>query len=189
MQVRHRPVKLIGLVLVALASAAFVPALQGCATVDSVRDTPITYGTPRLFTGEYKTIIQASRKALTDGGLSTELDYAVDDHTWMLLGKDGADMTSWGSYVRLVVEKQAGGAYVRLYAKKAMATNVTAKDDYQEVFDRIAANLPRTPTAPAGNATPVLAATQVASANPAPAATAAPVPAASVSPAPAASAQ
>ncbi|WP_394836099.1 hypothetical protein LVJ94_04240 [Pendulispora rubella] len=167
MQVRHRSVKLIGLVLVALAGAAFVPTLQGCATMDSVRDEPLTYGTPRLFTGDYKTIIEASRKALTDGGLDIELNYAVDDHTWMVLGKDGANMTSWGSYVRVVVEKQDGGAYVRLYAKKAMATNVTAKDDYREVFDRITANLPRTSAAPAGNPAPAPA----PSAAPAPAAT------------------
>lgn len=116
--------------------------LLGCATASSVREAPLSEGESRSFNAEYQTVVRAAHGALLKLGLSLEENRAVNDHTWMLVGKNGASLTSWGEYVRFVIEKQRPqGAIVRLYSERAYAGNVTAKDDFRELFDEMDAQL------------------------------------------------
>ncbi|HWL84587.1 MAG TPA: hypothetical protein VNO21_02225 [Polyangiaceae bacterium] len=157
-------------------------SLIGCATANGLRELPVAYGEPRVFTSDYTAVVKAARTALTDEDLSIEDDHAIDEHTWMLIGHDSGNLASWGGYIRLIVDRQDNGVYVRLSSQKAMATNVTARDDYRDLFDRISAKLPRTASVASGT-TPAASA-PATSVAPGPAASTVPPPVASAAPVP-----
>jgi hypothetical protein len=110
-----------------------------CATAGGMREEPLDVGVVREFSGDYVTVLRATRNAVMGAGLAIDTYQDVNDSTAMIVAKKGTSAWSWGELVRVVVQRSAvDRVAVRVLSRRRMATNVTAKGDYSEtIFSNI----------------------------------------------------
>lgn len=117
--------------------------LSGCATSGAMRTSPLGEGIARVFSAELEKVLNAAQESMVEAGLAIEEVTKVDDNTHLILGTKGLSVFSYGELVRLVVERSAPSeTTVRVYTKRRLATNITAKGDYSgAIFSRIESKL------------------------------------------------
>ncbi len=106
---------------------------QAQKTIEKVKNAPLHAGESRTFKAAYKDLVKFSRQAMVDAGLEMESVEKVDEDTYMLIGRTRASGWSWGELVRVVVlrnEDDPNKNIVRVYTKRRVGTNVTAKGSY-----------------------------------------------------------
>jgi hypothetical protein len=109
--------------------------LSSCATARGLRTESLDLGTVREFSGDYTSILRATRAAVTGAGLAIDSDEQIDASTAMIVAKKGMSRWSWGELVRVVVQKSSNDRVaVRVLSKRRMTTNVTARGDYSDVI-------------------------------------------------------
>lgn len=100
-------------------------------SLNKVKNAPLHAGDARTFEQPFKTIIKYTRDACTDAGLVMESSERVDDDTYMIMAKAKTSAFSWGEIVRVVIEKKdAMKTVLRVYTRKRLGINVTAKASY-----------------------------------------------------------
>lgn len=130
--------KKISIILLVLVFAALNTLAQ--KTIEKVKNAPLHAGESRSFEAPYKNLVKFSRDAMVDAGLELESIEKVDENTYMLIGKTRASGWSWGELVRVVIlrEEDSDKNTVRVYTKKRVAMNVTAKGSYTNtIFSNI----------------------------------------------------
>jgi hypothetical protein len=116
---------LVGLALLSVA----------CASTGGLRTEPLDAGVGREFSGDYAAVLRAAEQAVLGAGLTVDSYEEVNDSTAVIVGKKGMSAWSWGELVRVVVQKSAADRVaVRVFTRRKMATNVTAKGDYSETI-------------------------------------------------------
>jgi hypothetical protein len=117
--------------------------LVGCASAGGMKNAPLEAGVAREFPGSYEAIVRAARDATVQAGLAIDSFTDVDSSTAMIVAKKGSSLFSYGELVRVVVQRTGQNrTAVRVYTKRKLATNVTAKGDYSEtIFENIALSL------------------------------------------------
>lgn len=111
-------------------SLALFIFMAGCTSTNTMRDAPLTEGTERNYEAAFDTVVEATRDAVADAGLGIEDAYAVDESTFVIIGRARSSAFSYGGYARAVVVRGEEETTVRVMTKRKLATNVTAKDDY-----------------------------------------------------------
>ena len=105
--------------------------LAACATTGSISNAPLALGTARAFPGDYDAVLKASRESVVETGLAIENATQVNDSTYMIVGKKGVSLLSWGELVRVVVQKTGPTTTaVRVHTERRVATDVAANADY-----------------------------------------------------------
>ena len=116
------------LFLVVLAYAVPVNAQQ---SMNKVKNAPLHAGDSRTFEQPLKTMIKYSRDACVESGLVIESSERIDEDTYMIMSKAKTSAFSWGEIVRVVLEKkEAQKTVVRVYTRRRIGINVTAKASY-----------------------------------------------------------
>ena len=115
----------------------------GCATTGTMRNASLDEGIPRIFTASFDRVLKAARESVTQSGLQVEEVNQIDNQTWIIIGKKDASAWSWGELVRVTVQKKSESeTLVRVFTKRKLATNITAKGDYsQSILSNIDLNL------------------------------------------------
>ena len=126
-----------------LASVIWIMCLGGCATRTSMLSAPLDAGCSQTFSADYDRVITASRDALTSSGLDIEDASEVNNRTFVILAQKGMSMSSYGELVRVTVQGMSESeTEVKVYTKRRLATNVTARGDWADtVFSNIALQL------------------------------------------------
>lgn len=109
-----------------------------------VKNAPLHAGDSKSYEDvSYKTLVKYARQAVTESGLSIESSEKIDDETFMVMSKAKASAWSWGEIVRVVVKKEDDKkCIVRVYTKKRVDINITAKGDYSKsIFSSIDTNI------------------------------------------------
>jgi len=111
----------------------------GCASKSSIQREPLHAGKERRFQADFDKTLEAAHEAMIASGLQVESNTKIDDSTYMLIGKKGTSLWSWGELVRVVVIKEdAETTVVRVVSKRRVSANITAKGDYSEaIFSNI----------------------------------------------------
>ena len=111
----------------------------GCATAGTMRNAPLDKGLLRTFKANHELVLKAAKEAAVASDLSIEEVNQVDENTWMILCEKGASVWawlywgSWGERVRIVVKKKSEHQTdVYVYARRKLATNISARGDYPE---------------------------------------------------------
>lgn len=111
----------------------FVLMFSGCATVDSMRNAPLSQGVHRAFNADYDTVLKAARKSVIEAGLLIEKAYRANDETWIMIGIKCLSTGSYHDLVRVVVEKKGETeTEVRVLTKRRYALYIPAKGDYSQ---------------------------------------------------------
>jgi len=115
----------------------------GCATTGTMRNASLDEGIPRTFAASFDLVLKAARESVTQSGLQVEEVNQLDDETWVIIGKKDASAWSWGELVRVTVQKKSESeTLVRVFTKRKLATNITAKGDYSHsILSNIDLNL------------------------------------------------
>ncbi len=110
--------------------------------INKIRSAPLHSGESRTYTSDYKTIVKYAREAVTEAGLSIESSEKLNDETYMIIGKAKVSAWSWGELVRVVLINDNEKVTVRVYTKKAVKINITAKGNYtQTILSNIEAKI------------------------------------------------
>ena len=111
----------------------------GCSSVGSMRDIPYTEGDSKVFNTPFDKVKEAAVQAFYELGASISEQYKADESTYVIIGTEGASAFSWGTLVRVLLEKNGeSSTTVRVVTKRKLATNITAKSDYSnDIFIRI----------------------------------------------------
>jgi len=100
-------------------------------SLNKTKNAPLHAGDARTFDQPMKTLIKYARDACTEAGLVLESAERINDESYMILSKAKAAAFSWGEIVRVVLEeKEALKTVVRVYTRKRIGINVTAKASY-----------------------------------------------------------
>ncbi|MBC8230729.1 hypothetical protein H8E77_14365 [bacterium] len=104
---------------------------------------PLDAGRSQTFSADYDTVVKAARDALMSSGLAIDDASEVGNKTFVILAKKGTSAWSWGELVRVTVQEVSESkTTVRVYTKRKLATNVTAKGDWADtVFSNITLQL------------------------------------------------
>ncbi len=126
-----------------LVSVIGIICIGGCATRSAMLDAPLEAGRSQTFRADYDRVIRASRDALTSSGLDIDKASEMDNETFVILAQKGVSMSSYGELVRLTVQGVSESeTEVKVYTKKRLATNITARGDWADtVFANIALQL------------------------------------------------
>jgi hypothetical protein len=109
--------------------------ISGCASTASVQNAPLHAGIGRTFNAGFDRTLKAAREAINEAGLSIESTTKVNDATWMILAKKPGSMWSYGELVRVTVARTNDtSTEVRVYTKKRVSINITAKGDYSNAI-------------------------------------------------------
>ncbi len=116
---------------------------MGCATIGTMRNASLDEGVPRIFTASFDRVLKATREAVIQSGLQIEEVNQIDNQTWIIIGKKDVSAWSWGELVRVTVQKKSKSeTLVRVFTKRRLATNFTAKGDYsRSILSSIDLNL------------------------------------------------
>jgi hypothetical protein len=107
----------------------------GCASAGGMRNAPLDVGTARTFDGAFSRVLRAAREATVASGLAIDSFEQPDSATAVIVSKKGSSAFSWGELVRVVVQRaDSAHVVVRVYSKRRMATNITAKGDYSSTI-------------------------------------------------------
>lgn len=101
--------------------------------MEAVQNAPLHAGVSRAFEHEYQQVLKLSREAILESGLIMELSSKIDDDTYMLIGKAKTSAFSWGELVRVLVSREGPRkTVVRVFSKRKLKVNITAKADYSQ---------------------------------------------------------
>jgi hypothetical protein len=116
---------------------------MGCASAGGMRSAPLDLGVARTFDASYDRVLRAAREATVASGLAIDSFEQPDSITAVIVAKKGTSAFSWGELVRLVVQEvDSTHALVRVYSKRKLATNVTARGDYSTtIFQNVELSL------------------------------------------------
>ena len=110
-----------------------VPAviIAACASTAGLRSAPLDAGETKFYAAPLAVVGPAARQAVLSAGLNVDSVATLDSLTWMIIAKKGMSLFSYGELVRVVVAQTPDGAVaVRVFTKRRLATNVTAKGDW-----------------------------------------------------------
>ena len=108
---------------------------QLIADVDAIQSAPLHAGVSRTYKHDFKTVIKAARETIVESGLVLESASKVDDDTYMIVSKAKTSAFSWGELVRVVVQREGmNESTIRVYTKRRVKLNVTAKADYSNTI-------------------------------------------------------
>ena len=114
--------------LLALAALAVLP---GCASTGSVRGAAPDAGVARTYQASLQRTVVAAREAMTESGLVIEDIAQAENGSWLIMSKSKAGPLSYGEIVRvIVVPEDARHSTVRVFTKRRIFLNITAKGDY-----------------------------------------------------------
>jgi hypothetical protein len=121
----------------ALAVAVIVTA--ACASAGGMRAEPIDAGEAKFYAAPLATVAPAARQAVLSAGLDVDTVTQPDSLTWMIIAKKGMSLFSYGELVRVVAQQTPEGpVVVRVFTKRRLATNITAKGDWSgRIFDEL----------------------------------------------------
>jgi len=109
--------------------------LIGCASKSSIQREPLHAGKERRFQADFNKTLEAAHEAMIASGLQIESNTKIDANTYMLIGKKGGSLWSWGELVRVaVIKEDAQTTIVRVVPKRRVSANITAKGDYSEAI-------------------------------------------------------
>ncbi|OLC35259.1 MAG: hypothetical protein AUH81_10620 [Candidatus Rokubacteria bacterium 13_1_40CM_4_69_5] len=112
-----------------LATLAVIGA--ACASTGGMRSVPLDAGEVKFYGAPLATVAPAARQAVLAAGLEVDTVSQEDSLTWMIVAKKGMSLFSYGELVRVVVHQTTEGPVaVRVFTKRRLATNVTAKGDW-----------------------------------------------------------
>ena len=127
-----------------LTKASWFPVLlvlaAACASTGGMRSEPIDEGEARVYTAPLTVIAPAVQQAVLAAGLDVDGVSQPDSATWMIVAKKGMSFFSWGELVRVVAQETPDRAavVVRVFTKRRLATNITAKGDWSgTIFDEL----------------------------------------------------
>ena len=125
------------------AYVIWIVCLGGCATRTSMLNAPPDAGRSQTYSSEYKIVVKAARDAVVASGLAIDDASEVGNKTFIIVAKKDASAWSWGELVRVTVQGVSENeTAVRVYTKKRLATNVTARGDWADtLFSNIALQL------------------------------------------------
>jgi hypothetical protein len=111
---------------------AVVAVIAGaCASTAGLRSAPLDAGETKFYAAPLAVVGPAARQAVLSAGLNVDTVSTPDSLTWMIIAKKGMSFFSYGELVRVVVAQTPDGAVaVRVFTKRRLATNVTAKGDW-----------------------------------------------------------
>ena len=111
---------------------AVVAVVAGaCASTAGLRSAPLDAGETKFYAAPLAVVGPAARQAVLSVGLNVDTVSTPDSLTWMIIAKKGMSFFSYGELVRVVVAQTPDGAVaVRVFTKRRLATNVTAKGDW-----------------------------------------------------------
>jgi len=111
---------------------AVVAVIAGaCASTAGLRSAPLDAGETKFYAAPLGVVGPAARQAVLSVGLNVDTVSTPDSLTWMIIAKKGMSLFSYGELVRVVVAQTPDGAVaVRVFTKRRLATNVTAKGDW-----------------------------------------------------------
>jgi hypothetical protein len=109
--------------------------LVGCASKSSIQSEPLHAGKERRFQSDFNKTLEAAHEAMIASGLQIESNNKIDENTYMLIGKKGGSLWSWGELVRvIVIREDAQTTIVRVVTKRRVSANITAKGDYSDAI-------------------------------------------------------
>ncbi|HXL08166.1 MAG TPA: hypothetical protein VN964_14680 [Gemmatimonadales bacterium] len=112
-----------------LAVAAAIAA--ACASTAGLRSEPLDAGETKFYAAPLAVVGPAARQAVLSAGLNVDTVSTLDSLTWMIIAKKGMSLLSYGELVRVVVAQTPDRAVaVRVYTKRRLSTNLTAKGDW-----------------------------------------------------------
>lgn len=121
--------------LIALACAVFAAA---CASVQGVRSEPLDAGEVHFYAVPFGDVVAATRASVLALEISVQDTATVDSTTWMVLGTKGMSLVSYGEVVRVIVHRTSDGPVaVRVVTKRRLATNVTARNWADKIFEKL----------------------------------------------------
>jgi hypothetical protein len=118
-------------------------ALQACASAGSLKEEPIDVGVERQYTATLVEGMEAARNACVGAQMQIEEIVDADPQTSYVICKKSGGWTSWGELVRVLVQQTGPDAIaIRVFTKKKVSVNVTARDDWSgPIFEQIEAEL------------------------------------------------
>jgi hypothetical protein len=122
-----------------LAVALWSVCMSACASAGGMRSEALNAGETKFYAAPLNTVAPAARQAVLAVGLDVDTVARLDSLTWMIIAKKGMSLFSYGEMVRVVVEQTPEGAVaVRVFTKRRLATNITAKGDWSgPIFERL----------------------------------------------------
>ena len=121
--------------MIPLLLMVFLLLTFGCATTSTMRNVSLDNGIPKIFVASLDLVLKATQKSVTQSGLQVEEITQLDDETWIIIGNKDTSAWSWGELVRVTVQKKSETeTLVRVFTKRKLATNITAKGDYSQVI-------------------------------------------------------
>jgi hypothetical protein len=117
----------------ALPLLLFVLGAVGCTNTRTIQSEPLSAGTTRSFSADYRSVVDAARSAVPEAGLTLENERLTDAGT-MLVAERGVTAWSWGEVVRILVQPNGEGSSVRIISDRTLGTNITAKDFTEDLF-------------------------------------------------------
>jgi hypothetical protein len=112
---------------------AAVVLLPGCASTGSVRNADPDAGTARTYEASLKRTVVAAREAMTESGLMIEDVSQTENGSWLIMSKSKAGALSYGEIVRVIVAPaDPEHTTVRVFTKRRISFNITAKGDYSK---------------------------------------------------------
>ena len=117
--------------------------LSACATMAGMRKEPLDAGTARVFTADFSSALQATRRALAGAALVLDDIVYPDDHTRIFYAKRPSGSHTYGELVRVLVRvSDINEVTIRVLTKRRAAFNVTAEGDWSRIlFKQIAFEL------------------------------------------------
>ena len=135
---RHNSLSLIAGVCGAFAAA--------CASVQGVRSQPLDAGDVHFYAAPFGDVVAATRATVLALKINVQDSATIDSSTWMVLGTKGLSLMSYGEVVRVIVHQTADGPVaVRVVSKRRLATNLTARNWTDSIFERLDAILHQQP--------------------------------------------
>ena len=117
--------------ILCLTALLFTVPVLGQQNINKVKNAPLHAGDARTFEQSFKTMIKYARDACVEAGLVMESSERIDEDTYMIMSKAKTSAFSWGEIVRVVLEqKEAQKTVVRVYTRRRIGINVTAKATY-----------------------------------------------------------
>jgi hypothetical protein len=113
--------------------------VSACASTGGMRSEPLGAGDAKFYTAPFQTVAPAAREAVREAGLQVDTVSHPDSLTWMILAEKGWSLAGYGALVRVVVQQTPEGAVaVRVFTKRRLATNITARGDWSvPIFEKL----------------------------------------------------
>ena len=110
----------------------------GCASVQGVRSEPLDAGEVHFYAAPFSDVVAATRASVLALEINVQDTATVDSTTWMVLGTKGMSLVSYGEVVRVIVHRTSDGPVaVHVVTKRRLATNVTARDWADKIFEKL----------------------------------------------------